>query len=268
LLQSDELDDVHPIGLTPKWMALVDNVHERIGQIKQKMAELSQKHADHIQVRFGTANDEEQQIELLTASITKMYKQARMQVEKIGKGEKLRRDEEEMKKNIQRALAADLQELSGEFRASQESYLQALAARKERTQRNLGGSSVAEEPIELKQVGLEEGQFSQMTMDLNGYDEAVERDRELRNVTQSIRELSDIFRDLAILVIDQGTALDRIDCNLENTAVHMTEAVVHLEAANNYSKGARLRNFMLILLALILVMVIILVVRLGLRNSS
>jgi syntaxin 16 len=92
------------------------------------------------------------------------------------------------------------------------------------------------------------------------------RDRELRNVTASIRELSDIFRDLAILVIDQGSALDRIDCNLENTQVHMTEAVGHLEQANNYSKGARLRNFMLILLTLILVMVVILVIRLGMRK--
>merc|ERR1711991_885002 len=94
------------------------------------------------------------------------------------------------------------------------------------------------------------GEFSQMTIDLHDYDEAVERDRELRNVTKSIRELGDIFRDLAILVIDQGTALDRIDCNLENTQVHMSEAVVHLEAANNYSKGARLRKVMLVLLAL------------------
>ena len=265
MLQSDELEETNgPIGLTPKWMAMVDNVHDRIGQIKTKMSELNQKHADHIQVRFGTANDEEQQIEMLTEAVTKMFKQTRIQVEKIGKGEKLRQDEEEMKRNIQRALASDLQDLSGEFRASQESYLRALAARKERTQRNLGqGSSMVEEPIQLEQVGLEGGQFSQMSLDLNGYDEAVERDRELRNVTQSIRELSDIFRDLAILVIDQGTALDRIDYNLENTSVHMSEAVQHLEAANNYSKGARLRNFILILLALILVMVVILVIRLA-----
>jgi syntaxin 16 len=71
------------------------------------------------------------------------------------------------------------------------------------------------------------------------YDEALERDRELRNVATSIRELSDIFRDLAILVIDQGTALDRIDCNLENTQDNMHEAVVFLEKANDYTKGVK-----------------------------
>ena len=264
LLGDDDLESDNPsvsIGLTPKWMAMVDDVHDVISSIKTKMLELSQKHADHIQVRFGQGEDDEKQIELLTGQITKMYQTARMKVERIGKNEKLRPDEEVMRKNIQRALASDLQDLSGEFRQSQESYLQALAARKERTQRKLGGSSVAleEEPMPLQEVGS--GEFSQMTIDLHDYDEAVERDRELRNVTKSIRELGDIFRDLAILVIDQGTALDRIDCNLENTQVHMSEAVVHLEAANNYSKGARLRKVMLILLALIFVMVIILVIR-------
>jgi hypothetical protein len=37
-----------------------------------------------------------------------------------------------MKENIQRALAAELQDLSAEFRQSQESYLQDLTARKDR----------------------------------------------------------------------------------------------------------------------------------------
>ena len=32
---------------------------------------------------------------------------------------------------------------------------------------------------------------------------------------QSIEELSDIFKELAVLVIDQGTILDRIDFNME-----------------------------------------------------
>lgn len=269
LLQNTD-DEATPSGLTPKWMTLVDEVHETIGMIKTKMAELSQKHADHIQVRFGTANDEEQKIEILTAAITKMYQQARMKVEKIGKGQKLTPDEQVMKANIQRSLASDLQDLSAEFRASQESYLRALQARKDRTQRKLttSTSTVPDEPIELAdgQV-LASGDLS-LTLQSNAgmYDEAVERDRELRNVAKSIKELSDIFRDLAILVIDQGTALDRIDCNLENTSRNMQEAVVHLEAANNYSKGARLRNFILLLLVLIIILVVILIIRLGTRR--
>jgi hypothetical protein len=86
LLHSDELAAAGGTGaaasggLVPKWMGLVDEIHDDIGVIKQKMSELTQKHADHIQVRFGTANDEEKQIEVLTAQITKLYQQARIKV--------------------------------------------------------------------------------------------------------------------------------------------------------------------------------------------
>ena len=34
-------------------------------------------------------------------------------------------------------------------------------------------------------------------------------------LAQSIEELSEIFKELAVLVIDQGTILDRIDFNME-----------------------------------------------------
>jgi t-SNARE complex subunit (syntaxin) len=44
---------------------------------------------------------------------------------------------------------------------------------------------------------------------------AEERDAEITRIAQSIEELSQIFKELAVLVIDQGTILDRIDFNME-----------------------------------------------------
>ena len=47
---------------------------------------------------------------------------------------------------------------------------------------------------------------------------AEERDREVRNILQSISDLTNIMRDLSVLVIDQGTILDRIDYNMEQAS--------------------------------------------------
>lgn len=41
------------------------------------------------------------------------------------------------------------------------------------------------------------------------------RDQEIQHIARSIEELSQIFKELAVLVIDQGTVLDRIDFNME-----------------------------------------------------
>lgn len=51
---------------------------------------------------------------------------------------------------------------------------------------------------------------------------AEERDREVRNILQSIADLGQIMKDLSVLVIDQGTILDRIDYNMEQARCPLT----------------------------------------------
>lgn len=46
-----------------------------------------------------------------------------------------------------------------------------------------------------------------------------ERDTEIRKIVETIAELAQIMRDLSTLVVEQGTMLDRIDHNIQQTSV-------------------------------------------------
>jgi methyl-accepting chemotaxis protein len=56
-----------------------------------------------------------------------------------------------------------------------------------------------------------------------------QREREIRQIAKSVNELAEIFRDMAELVHEQGSILDRIDYNLEQTKEHMVEAKKELK---------------------------------------
>jgi hypothetical protein len=57
------------------------------------------------------------------------------------------------------------------------------------------------------------------------------RDRELTEIAKSIASLAELFKDLSVLVIDQGTLLDSVEYNIEQTAVEVEEAVKELSVA-------------------------------------
>jgi len=60
------------------------------------------------------------------------------------------------------------------------------------------------------------------------------RDRELAEIAKSIGSLAELFKDLSVLVIDQGTLLDSVEYNIEQTAVQMEDAVTDLKIATRF----------------------------------
>ncbi|KAF9974036.1 hypothetical protein BGZ73_002682 [Actinomortierella ambigua] len=86
-----------------------------------------------------------------------------------------------------------------------------------------------------------------------------QREQEINHIAKSIFQLADIFKDLQTMVIDQGTLLDRIDYNVEQTKSHMQDAVLELEEGEKYQKQARKRKIMLLLILIIVGLIIILI---------
>lgn len=70
----------------------------------------------------------------------------------------------------------------------------------------------------------------QMESDVN-MSQLREREAALRRLESDIVDVNMIFKDLAIMVHDQGEIIDSIESNVEAVQIRVTEANSHLESA-------------------------------------
>ncbi|XP_066923317.1 syntaxin-7-like [Clytia hemisphaerica] len=91
-------------------------------------------------------------------------------------------------------------------------------------------------------------------------DEIREREAAIRQLESDIVDVNEIFKDLAIMVHEQGETIDSIEANVD-TAVSAVEAGnVHLHKARDYQKKSRRKMCILILILLIVVVVLGLII--------
>jgi len=85
------------------------------------------------------------------------------------------------------------------------------------------------------------------------------REKEIVKLVQSINELAQIFRELNVLIVEQGTVLDRIDYNIEQAKTKVEAGNQELKKAEKSSRTARSLICILMLIILIVILVAILV---------
>jgi len=237
----------------------------------RSVASLDKLHAKHVLPGFTDRSAEEREIEAATTDITKDFRKSHGLIQRItvvpnhafppsGSSH----HQELAAKNVQRGLAAKVQELSGTFRKKQRVYMEKLQGHAIKNQDLL----VASGTVSLKgSEGLSavdddvEASRSQLSAQAQvSVDQGLRaRDRELSEIAKSIGSLAELFKDLSALVIDQGTLLDSVEYNIEQTAVHMSDAVQELDVATRYQKNTGRRKCIFLLLLIIFGLILVLI---------
>ncbi|KAJ5792317.1 uncharacterized protein N7503_008295 [Penicillium pulvis] len=266
--------------LPPRWVDIQEEVSEYLADIAQKAAELDKLHQKHLLPGFGDEDlrrQDEGLIERLTQEVTRSFHDCQKAINRIERMVLESKEhggvtsgEETMAKNIQISLASRVQEASARFRKKQSTYLRKL--------RDIEGFATpfdrAPTPVQnpYTDPSLMESDadktFSQtMLMQTQqratGQNDAViaQREREINDIAKGIIELSDIFRELQTMVIDQGTMLDRIDYNVERMGTEVRGAEKELKVATNYQRRTTKRKVMILLALVVVGLIIILVVK-------
>ncbi|KAL6310328.1 t-SNARE [Sparassis latifolia] len=251
--------------LPPRWVDIADQVEEILAGTQAKIAALDKLHAKHVLPGFSDRSAEEREIEAMTTDITRDFRQCHALIQRIGPNAAHSfppsRHEDRASKNVQRGLAAKVQELSVTFRKKQRVYLEKLQGHAIKNQDLLLASGTislkGSEGLHAVDEDSRSNAIAQevMTTDLD----LRTRDRELTEIAKSISQLAELFKDLSVLVIDQGTLLDSVEYNIEQTAAQMEEAVKELTVATKYQKNTGRRSCIFLLLLIIFGLIVVLI---------
>lgn len=238
--------------LPPTWVDSKDGVEGIISYLEEGLRKLEELHKERIVVRFNEENeaDLDRNIDNTSRAMTKKFKEAEDKLRDIGRiDSKISDSEATIRKNVQRKLATRLQTISLDFRKSQKDYMMKLQSLK-------GGDSIFGNDSSMNSSA--NSTSSAFLMSQEEEQESLSkkiqhRDQEITKIAKSVQELAVIFKELAALVIEQGTILDRIDYNMDMVVDRTERGVKELEKAEQYSRSNRANYCIFALVVLIVI---------------
>jgi len=259
--------------LPPIWVEKIEAIEDDISKIQVKMRELSALHTKRLMVNFETdEQQQEREIDHKTHQITDIFRHAEGLLKTFSKqanDSTLSASERKVRENMQRSIGKKLQGFTMQFRQSQKEYLNRLKAQKNGSGSQAFGFLDESKKPAINFMEIDTGFTTAQMQILDETEEIVnQRDEEITRIAKSIEELAQIFKELAVLVIDQGTILDRIDFNMESAVEHAKEGIVQLQKAEQHQKNALPLRCIVLLIVLIAIMLTVLIVKHTKTNSS
>lgn len=269
-------------------------------RIRPKQDELTSLQARHLlKPSLDESSDEEQQIELLSAELTKLISSTHRHIQCIRSSLNVgHRKEQLLTQHVVGYLLNELQDVTQCFRNSQNDYLKELNNREARSNAffdhgsfsdvDLGnGNGKASQVDSFDDFLSPKGAVSAAQLQDAEIDEYFQkpvsgkmmtdqqlllfeeentrliesREREVAKIVKSIVDLQDIFKDLAGMVQEQGTVLDRIDYNVEATQSRVADGLKQLQKAESYQKKNRKMCIILVEAGLVLFLLLVLIVK-------
>mmetsp|Transcript_1522 Transcript_1522/g.5214 ORF Transcript_1522/g.5214 Transcript_1522/m.5214 type:complete len:402 (+) Transcript_1522:60-1265(+) len=214
-------------------------------EVAQSLSQLASLHKSHLIHHIGKSNEmhlqEKADIEALTEECKDTLKQMQLFVKKLSN-----RNDSKMHENLTKKFLSEWMELATRFQGEQEDYLQKLDAMKKRRTELSMVTDQEDDMAEMQQIddmmdkmydrGFSDDQIETIVQNRR---DVIRRDKELSQIVKSIVSLHELFSHLNTLVLEQGTMLDRIDFNLEQTHTSVASANRHLAVAERHDRAGR-----------------------------
>jgi len=243
----------------------VEEIRTNIEKIAANVEEVKKKHSAILSAPQPDDKDKEE-LEELMAEIKKTANKVRGKLKVIEQNIEQEENSNKtsadlrIRKTQHATLSRRFVEVMSDYNTTQTDYRERCKGRIQR-QLEITGRSVQGEELEnmlesgnpavfTQGIVMETQQAKQSLADIEA------RHRDIIKLENSIRELHDMFVDMAVLVESQGEMIDRIEFNVEKSVDYVDTAVADTKKALEYQSKARRKK--LIMIACVTVMVIVL----------
>ncbi|CAD6188616.1 unnamed protein product [Caenorhabditis auriculariae] len=232
----------------PYWIHTVDEVDFEFERVRARMEELSARQRKRLSRPnmgddlFDNEQKEMQQsIEQITQMLAHCQRMIRMLSTQTVRGEKV--SERKIRNNAAQTLNLTLSQLTNSFRSEQVKHLRDVEHRSRNVTNYLVTHDTDCDETNWNDL-LEASTSAEYTMDelqlfMSNDKEVREREKKVLTVNASIGELNTIFKEVSNMIIDQGTMIDRIDFNVEQSSVRVSRAVDDVNKAERHQRQDR-----------------------------
>ncbi|KAG1660709.1 hypothetical protein FOA52_014329 [Chlamydomonas sp. UWO 241] len=246
--------------LSPLWVQKSERVRLDLRILKDRLTKLKEAHARVLLVTFDGSHDAKDHAEALTRELQMGFKNLNQEISGIESipGS----DDGEVRREVKQQLARALMTLTMDFRKEETRFLSKVEAQKGLAAGSAMGLVDRAHGVDEDTDLLDPGFSQTQTAAVDSMTEfAIQRDREIVQIVETITELAQIMRDLGALVVEQGTILDRIDCNIADTEVKITEGVREIQSAEKKQKSTRMFMCIVALGVFIVMMILIIAIK-------
>ncbi|XP_062816339.1 syntaxin-1A isoform X3 [Anolis carolinensis] len=243
----------------------VEEIRGFIEKIAENVEDVKRKHS----AILASPNPDEktkEELEELMSDIKKTANKVRSKLKSIEQSieheEGLNRSSADLRirKTQHSTLSRKFVEVMSEYNATQSDYRERCKGRIQRQLEITGRTTTSEELEDMLESGNPAIFSSGIIMDSNitkqALNEIETRHSEIIKLENSIRELHDMFMDMAMLVESQGEMIDRIEYNVEHAVDYVERAVSDTKKAVKYQSKARRKKIMIIICCVVLGVVI------------
>ncbi|XP_039670408.1 syntaxin-3a isoform X4 [Perca fluviatilis] len=254
----------------------IEDIRSSIDKIDENVAEV--KKLFSVILSAPTSDQKTQDdLEAITNDIKKMANNARNKLKTIERN--LEAEEQERVSADMRIRKSQHAVLSRKFVEVMTKYNEAQVDFRERSkgriQRQLEITGKATTDEELEEM-LESGNAAVFTAGIvdagvskQALSEIEARHKDIVRLESSIKELHDMFVDIAMLVESQGGMIDRIESNMDQSVGFVERAVADTKKAAKFQQEARRKMVIIVVVVLILLAILALIIGLsvGLKGS-